>query len=251
MRSRWTMPSACASAMATHACRTNSTACSTGSGPRCSQRRGEIAALQVLHHHVGRAVLERPHVEHAGHVLALDLDGGARLARGSAATASSCSASPGSRNLMATARRAAMWCAATTTPIPPSPSTRSTRYLPARTSPERTPFTSTLHSGVQAGDQRSYVRAPTSGSLPRATIGRAASGGQGRTHAIRHDLFLPPREPIHCLERPLLGAATGRFHEAHGPRSVEARTPELPPPAFTGLRHPWARFADLAPEIFY
>jgi hypothetical protein len=41
----------------------------------------EVAALQVLHDHVGRARFERPHVDDAGNVLALDLHRGAGLAR--------------------------------------------------------------------------------------------------------------------------------------------------------------------------
>ncbi len=41
----------------------------------------EIRALQVFHHHVGRAGFERPHVGHARDVLALNLHRRARLAR--------------------------------------------------------------------------------------------------------------------------------------------------------------------------
>ena len=74
------MPSACASATASHAWRTWSTASRTGSGPLVSNHAREIAALEVLHHHVRRAGLERADVDDARDVLALDLRRGARLA---------------------------------------------------------------------------------------------------------------------------------------------------------------------------
>jgi hypothetical protein len=41
----------------------------------------EVVALEELHHHVGRARLERAHVGDLGHVLALDAHGGAGLAQ--------------------------------------------------------------------------------------------------------------------------------------------------------------------------
>ena len=41
----------------------------------------EVAALEVLHDHVRRARVERPDVEDAGDVVALEPHGGARLAR--------------------------------------------------------------------------------------------------------------------------------------------------------------------------
>jgi hypothetical protein len=40
----------------------------------------EIASLEVLHHQIGSAILERAHVEHARHVLALDASRGPGLA---------------------------------------------------------------------------------------------------------------------------------------------------------------------------
>ncbi len=52
-----------------------------GHRPARAERVGEVAARQVLHHHVRRAGLERPDVGHARHVLALDLHRGARLAQ--------------------------------------------------------------------------------------------------------------------------------------------------------------------------
>jgi hypothetical protein len=42
---------------------------------------GQIAPLEVLHHHVRLARLQRRHVRDAGDVLALDLHGSARLAQ--------------------------------------------------------------------------------------------------------------------------------------------------------------------------
>jgi hypothetical protein len=50
-----------------------------GKGPTLFDPGVEIPALEVLHHHVRRAVGERAHVGHASDVLALDLYGGARL----------------------------------------------------------------------------------------------------------------------------------------------------------------------------
>ena len=80
-----------------------------------------------------------PDVDDARDVLALDLH---RRRAPRARTAPRPRASPsasGRRNLSATFSSSWRWCAATTTPMPPTPSTRSTRYLPARTSPSRTP----------------------------------------------------------------------------------------------------------------
>jgi hypothetical protein len=51
-----------------------------GERARVAQHGAEIRAFQVLHDHVGRARLQRPHVEHLGGVLALELHRRARLA---------------------------------------------------------------------------------------------------------------------------------------------------------------------------
>ena len=51
-----------------------------GQRPVLLERPLEVLPLEVLHHHVGRAARVRGHVEHPGHVLALDLRGGAGLA---------------------------------------------------------------------------------------------------------------------------------------------------------------------------
>ena len=79
LRSRWTMPCPCASAIASHAWRMYSQASEPGAGPLVEQVR-EVGALEVLHHHVRRAVVERADVEDARHVLALEADRVARLA---------------------------------------------------------------------------------------------------------------------------------------------------------------------------
>jgi hypothetical protein len=63
----------------------------------------------------------------------------ARASRTKRATASGLERPSDKRNLRATFVSSCTWWAATTTPIPPAPSTRSTRYLPASRSPGRTP----------------------------------------------------------------------------------------------------------------
>ena len=45
-----------------------------------AQPGGEVASVEMLHHEVRRPVVAAGDVEHAGHVLTLDLDGRARLA---------------------------------------------------------------------------------------------------------------------------------------------------------------------------
>jgi hypothetical protein len=54
-----------------------------GHGQRAAALEGlrEILPLEVLHDHEGHARRQRPHVEHAGHVLAVDANRGARLAQ--------------------------------------------------------------------------------------------------------------------------------------------------------------------------
>ena len=80
LRSRWTIPSACASAMRLARLEDEVDRLLDGHrAPRLEPRR-EVAPLEVLHDHVRRAVLELPHVGHARDVLALDLDRRARLA---------------------------------------------------------------------------------------------------------------------------------------------------------------------------
>ncbi len=52
-----------------------------GHRPVPADDRPEVVALEELHDHVGRARLERAHVEHARDVVALEAHGGPRLAR--------------------------------------------------------------------------------------------------------------------------------------------------------------------------
>ena len=73
------MLAACASAIASHAWRTHSTTSPAGSA-RAPRARREIASLEVLHHHVRRAVFEHADIDHARDVLSLDLGSRARLA---------------------------------------------------------------------------------------------------------------------------------------------------------------------------
>src|SRR5688572_13316070 len=89
------------------------------------------------------------------------------------------------RNFSATRRSRSSWVASTTTPIPPWPSTRSTRYLPANTAPMRTsrstkighyvrpralplPAAAQIHAAA-AQDERQLSRAPFGGA--RASFG--------------------------------------------------------------------------------
>ena len=143
LRSRCTMPSECASAIASHACRTNSTASPTGSGPRLRGARprgpcprGTPSPCTAPRCRASRR-RSRARRARSGSCAA------ARASRAKRATASGfLRASAGSRNLIATLRVELQVVAATTTPIAPAPRTRSTRYLPARTSPSRTPSVS-------------------------------------------------------------------------------------------------------------
>ena len=96
----------------------------------------EIEAVEELHDHVRRAVLQRADVEDARDVLVRDPGSRPRLLR-----------EPGddvlvfehlgTEELDGDPVSSPRWCAATTTPIPPAPRTRSTRYLPASTVPSR------------------------------------------------------------------------------------------------------------------
>ena len=79
----------------------SSTASATASAPALRDEVAEVAALEVLHHHVGRAGLERADVDDAGDVLALELHGRARLAE-EARDRLGVPSPSGSRNLSAT-----------------------------------------------------------------------------------------------------------------------------------------------------
>jgi hypothetical protein len=62
----------------------------------------------------------------------------ALASRAKRATTGGCSIAWGSKNLSATRCSSSVCIAETTTPMPPRPSTRSTRYLPAMSSPMAT-----------------------------------------------------------------------------------------------------------------
>ena len=64
LRSRWMMPSRCASSSAPHTWIRIGSARSTGSGPFGAHHLVEVLPLQVLHHDVERAVLELAVEEH-------------------------------------------------------------------------------------------------------------------------------------------------------------------------------------------
>jgi hypothetical protein len=52
-----------------------------GKRTACAELGREVAAFEVLHHHERRAVVEHSDVDHARHVLAVDLRGGSRFTR--------------------------------------------------------------------------------------------------------------------------------------------------------------------------
>ncbi len=79
-KSRWTIPAAWASPRPSHACIAYSMASAIGGVRRRLQERVEVSPLEVLHDEIRRAALERAHVRHARHVLALDPRGRAGLA---------------------------------------------------------------------------------------------------------------------------------------------------------------------------
>ena len=95
----------------------------------------EVGALEVLHHDVRRRRRStRPTSLHARDVLALHLGGDLRLAQ-EALDGLLVAHGLGSEELDGDLCSSPTCVAATTTPMPPSPRTRSTRYLPATSSP--------------------------------------------------------------------------------------------------------------------
>ena len=80
-----------------------------GQGAPLLDPRREVAALEVLHDDVRRAVLQRADVEHASDVLALDLHGGSRLAQRTEPRPRRLPSASGSRNLSATFSSSWMW----------------------------------------------------------------------------------------------------------------------------------------------
>ena len=167
------MPSVCASAIASQAWRRKSTASSTGSGPRCRRTRAR-----------GRPPAGTPSPCKASRCRACRRRARAPRARSgssrppggprgrTAPPPRGCRASIGSRNLIATLVRAASAARRRRRPFRRRPSTRSTRYLPARISPSRTP-------AVRRGSS------PCIGSRPsaaRTNRGRHRPTARGASH---------------------------------------------------------------------
>ena len=75
------MPSAWASAIASHRLEDVRHGLRSGERPVAPEDALEVLAIEVFHHDVRRAVRERADVRDARHVLAVDLRGRARLAR--------------------------------------------------------------------------------------------------------------------------------------------------------------------------
>src|SRR6202142_4227751 len=112
-----------------------------GQGATLLEPMVQVPTFQELHHHVWSAGFQRAHVEDAGHVLALDLDRVAGFA-GEAADRLGVGQHLGQEKLDGDLFIQPDVVRATTTPIPPAPRTRSTRYLPARIWPSVTPAAS-------------------------------------------------------------------------------------------------------------
>ncbi|MFT3772814.1 MAG: hypothetical protein QM820_46090 [Minicystis sp.] len=79
-KSRCTIPRRCASARAAQILESIDGRLVDRERPALAQQPFEIGPHESLHDHVGRAVVELPHVEDAHHVIALELGHGARLA---------------------------------------------------------------------------------------------------------------------------------------------------------------------------
>ena len=106
-------------------------------------------------------------------MLALEPRGRARLAQEARATASSVVRLAGQQELDGDALvEVRGGCAATTTPMPPTPSTRSTRYLPARMSPGWGTPAVALDASPPP-DASDPIRTPYRVALPPSTIFRS------------------------------------------------------------------------------
>src|SRR6202142_2475910 len=141
-KSRWMIcwGSACASATTSQACRTKTTARSNGKGPRCCSQLWRSPPSRYSITMYGAPVSSVPTPKTRAMCSPLIL-AALRASRAKRLTASGLESISGKRNLMATLSSSPMSCAATTTPIPPAPRTRSTRYLPSRICPSNTPAT--------------------------------------------------------------------------------------------------------------
>src|ERR1019366_4175357 len=120
-------------------------------------------------------------------------------------TASGLESASGRRNLRATRSSSSTCRAATTTPMPPCPSSRSTRYFPARTSPSRT-GAFMARAQDYAGGRRAASVPPPCGSEGRLQTRRTVPRAGGS---------LRPRAPPPHDRR--------QRHGGHERRSVERR----------------------------
>src|SRR6266545_2499713 len=137
LRSRWTIPRACASAMASHVCSMNSTACPRGSGPRERSHSATSSPSRYSITIYGRPLSREP-TSMTRATCSLLILIAVRASRAKRATMSPSPSSSSRKNLIATRSSSCRWRAATTTPMPPLAIIRSTWYLPPSTSPTRT-----------------------------------------------------------------------------------------------------------------
>ncbi len=189
LRSRWTMPSECASATASHASSTKPTLSVTGSGPRRSRVCARSCPSRYSMTMKGTPDGSVP-TSSTRATCSLWMRTEARASRRKRCTISAWLVTSGRRNLSATRWSSCSWTAATTTPMPPWPSTRSTRYLPATRSPTPTglfegdsitlsPRAYRLEHGVGTGPA---PRTAPTGKEPGLV--RSDLHGTGRRHAL-------------------------------------------------------------------
>ena len=203
LRSRWTMPSACASASASQACEhhvddlpdrqllareARRDRRPRGTPSPCTARRSRACRRRAR----ARRARFEPH-------------GGARLAQEALDDLLRSPSTSGSRNLIATGWSSCRCVAATTTPMPPWPSTRSTRYLPANTDPIGTIGMTVVNGLAARNDSLSRLR-----TVPRHRRPRR-------------------RDPVSARSAHLRAAA--RLHvglSGTGPRRRQSRRPPWP-----------------------
>ena len=215
LKSRWTMPAACAAASPRPAARTRPMisilACARPRAtPPCSRPRRAPSRRGRA-----RAIVSR--VEHRDHVRVAQLRHRARLAQQPGLRGRRRRRAPGAGPSSATLRSSSVSCASHTTPMPPAPSSRSSRYLPI-CSPAFMPRAPSYHPRAEgpsrAGSRRR--RAPTSWPGPRrCRARRAARATDGAAAGVREvrELLAERREVVRearGLER--------RIEAAHQPR---------------------------------
>ncbi len=134
LMSRWTMPAACASAIASQASRTKETASSAGKAPFASMMSARSRPESRSRTRYGvPSGSDSTSITRA--TCSLSICATARPSRSKRARVSSSAAASGKRNLSATGCWSFTWMAPRTMPIPPAPRIDSTRYFPSITSP--------------------------------------------------------------------------------------------------------------------